>query len=306
MILSNEDIEKAKLAGQIAGKALAYGKSLIKPDERIVDILDKVEEYILKNGGGIAFPAQVALNDTAAHYCPLGDDMSVFKEDDIIKLDVGVHVDGFIGDNATTIIFSGHEEYETYENIKKASEDALHHALEIIRPGATLGEIGMMIQESIAHYDLSPIKNLSGHGLGQYHVHENPTIPNFDTRDNTELKENQHIAIEPFATNGHGMIYESNNPTLFSLEQVRPVRSMHAREVLKDIQEFQKLPFTTRWLTRKHSLAKVRLALRELQAVGSIHAYAPLIETKHGLVSQSEHTVIVREKPIITTKIDEF
>jgi len=305
MILTDEDIEKAKLAGKIAGKALAYGKSLIKPDVRIVDVLDQTETFIRENGGEIAFPAQVALNDTAAHFCPLGDDMSVFKESDVIKLDVGVHVDGFIGDNATTIIFSGHEQYDTYATIKKASEDALQNALEIIRPGITLGEVGMMIQESIARYDLSPIRNLSGHGLGQYHVHENPTIPNFDTHDDTELKENQHIAVEPFATNGHGMIYESNNPTLFSLEQVRPVRSMHAREILKDIQEFRELPFTTRWLTRKHSLAKVRLALRELQAVGAIHAYAPLIETKHGIVSQSEHTVIVREKPIITTKIDE-
>jgi methionyl aminopeptidase len=306
MIIDETDIDKAKLAGKIAGKALIHGRSLIKPGARIVDILDKIELFIKENGGEIAFPAQVALNDIAAHSCPLQDDGSVFKSTDIIKLDLGVHIDGVIADNAITIIFKDdNERYEELLNIKKASEEALNNALKLITPGISLGEIGLMIQESIAKHDLSPIRNLSGHGLGKFSVHEPPTVPNFNTNDKTELQHNQLLAIEPFATNGHGMIYESTNSTLFSVTKQKPVRSNMSREILNDMKIYGKLPFTLRWLTRKHSLAKVNYALKELKALGIVHEYPPLIEAKHGLVAQTEHTIIVRDKPIITTLRDE-
>jgi methionyl aminopeptidase len=306
MIVDEQEKDNAVLAGKIAAKAIILGKSLIKPGMKIIDILDQIEAFIKTEGAGIAFPAQVAINDIAAHSCPLSNDELLFKSTDIIKLDLGVHVDGIVADNAVTIIFKqDNDRYEELLTIKKASEDALKNALSIARPGTTLGEIGLMIQESIAKYDLSPIKNLSGHGLGKYSVHEHPTIPNFNTNDSTELEENQLIAIEPFATNGLGLIYESNNATVFSIGKIKPVRSLYAREILNDIKAFNNLPFTTRWLTKKHSEAKVRLAFNELRNVGILHEYPPLIEQGHGLVSQTEHTVIVRENPIITTLRDD-
>ena len=306
MIINEEEKDNAILAGKIAAKAITYGKSIIQPGVRMVEVLDKIEKFIKDNGGEIAFPAQVALNDIAAHYCPLADDTYAFKKTDIIKLDLGVHIDGIIADTAVTVIFKeDNEKYEELLNLKKASEEALNNTLKYVRPGLTLGEMGLIIQESIARYDLSPIKNLSGHGLGKYSVHESPTIPNFDTKDKHELQDNQLIAIEPFATNGHGMIFESNNATLFSVNGIKGVRSNMTREVLRDIEQFKHLPFTTRWLTSKHSFSKVRYSLNDLQNLGIIHAYDPLVEVGKGMVSQSEHTVIVREKPIITTLRDE-
>lgn len=306
MILNDEDIDKAKLAGKIAAKAIIHGRSLIKPGVKVVDVLNQVEDFIHQNNGKMAFPAQIAINELAAHFCPLDDDETIIKSTDLVKLDLGVHVEGIIADNAITIIFKeDNDRYEELKIIKQASEEALNNALNIIRPGTSLGEIGLMIQESISRYDLSPIKNLSGHGLGRYSVHEHPTIPNFNTGDKTELQENQIVAIEPFATNGHGMVFESSNPTLFSLSQIRPVRSPYAREVLAEIKNFDKLPFTTRWLTKKINPGKVRLGLTELRNYGLIHEYPPLVESKKGIVSQTEHTVIVRENPIITTDRDE-
>lgn len=306
MILTDEEIDKAKLAGRIASKSITYGRTLIKPGVKVVDILDQIEEFIISNDGKIAFPAQIAINEFAAHFCPLEDDELTIKSTDLVKLDVGVHIDGIIADNALSVIFKqDNERYVEIQKIKQASEEALANAIKTIRPGVTIGEIGLMIQESIARHDLSPIKNLSGHGLGKYSVHEHPTIPNFNTSDPTELVENQLIAIEPFATNGHGMVFESSNPTLFSMSQMRPVRSQYARELLALIKPYEHLPFTTRWLTRKMNPGKVRLALGELRSYGIIHEYSPLVESKKGIVGQSEHTIIVREKPIVTTARDE-
>jgi len=306
MIIDEQDIDKAKLAGNIAAKALIFGKSIISPGVSIVEALDRIEQFVKDNGGEMAFPAQVAINDVAAHACPLSDDNTKFDVDDIVKLDLGVQIDGLIADNALTIIFRESKKYDELNNIKKASEEALANVLKQVKPGVSIGELGLIIQETIALHDLSPIKNLSGHGLGKFSVHEHPTIPNFNTHDKTILAHNQMIAIEPFATNGHGMIYESTNGTVFSLLHEKNVRSMMTRDVLSDIKSYNKLPFTTRWLTKKHSLAKVNFAIRDLKNLGIIHEYPPLIEINHGLVSQSEHTVIVRENPIITTARQDF
>src|SRR3989339_1512134 len=142
MILTDEEIDKAKLAGKIAAKAIIHGRSLIKPGVKVVDILDQVEEFIHQNNGKIAFPAQIAINELAAHFCPLEDDETVIKSTDMIKLDLGVHIDGIIADNAITIIFKeDNDRYEELKTIKRASEEALKNAIDIIKPGITLGEI---------------------------------------------------------------------------------------------------------------------------------------------------------------------
>ncbi len=306
MILNEDGVEKAKLAGQIAAKTILYGKTLVKPGEKLVDVLDAVEAYAIKQGAQLAFPAQLSLNNIAAHACSLADDPTVFKETDLIKLDLGVHIDGYIADNALTIVFEKNERFEELHRIQRASKEALANALKTIAPGVKLGEVGLIIQETIAKYDLSPIRNLSGHGLGHFAIHESPNIPNFHTHDKTELQENQHIAVEPFATNGHGMIYETTHATVFSAPVKRAaIRSQYARELHAELMSFNGLPFTTRWLTRKMSPAKVQLGLSELKKLGLIHEYPPLLETGHGLVAQSEHTVIVRDTPIVTTKRDD-
>jgi methionyl aminopeptidase len=296
--MDEELLAKYKLAGEITAKARNYGASLIKPGVKLLDVCNAVDAKIAELGGQPAFPAQVSRNKIAAHYCPSADDETVFLKGDIIKLDVGVHIDGYVGDSAVTIDLGGNEE------LTNASKEALNNALKIIKPGVTLGEIGRVIEETITSHGFQPVRNLSGHGLGHYRIHTRPTVPNFDNGDDTELEENQVIAIEPFATNGTGLIHEAGEATIFALVQMKPVRSSMTREVLKTIQAYNGLPFTLRWLTQKHGEGKTRFALRELSKLGMIHKYPPLPEQADGLVSQHEHSVIVRDKPIITTKID--
>lgn len=298
IVMDDETLEKIKKAGKIAAEALAYGKSLVKPGVLVVSVCDKIDEKIALLGGQPAFPAQISMNDVAAHFCPTDEDKTVFKEQ-IVKIDVGVHFDGFIGDTAATVDLSG-----KYSELIKASEIALHKALEIVKPGVTLAEIGGIIHEVITSHGFSPIRNLSGHALGEYNIHMAPSIPNFNTGDKTQLEEDMLIAIEPFATNGAGVIYESSNATIFSVINKKPVRNLMTRNVLKELDKLNGLPFTIRWLTRKFPTGKVNFALREMKQLGIIRDYPPLIDQKHGMVSQAEHTVLVRDKPIITTSID--
>lgn len=294
--ISPEDLEKWRKAGKIAAEVLEYGKSLIKPGAKLLEVSELIENKIDELGAKPAFPVQISPDSVAAHYCADPDDKTIFEEQ-VCCLDIGVHVDGFIGDTACAVDLSGR-----YSDLVKASEEALKEAIRVVRIGVTVSEIGKAIQETISSFGFSPIKNLSGHGLSRFNIHDKPTIPNFDTGDKTELEKGMVVAIEPFATDGVGMIYEQEQGNIFALVQKKPVRSSFAREILKEIEKYQGLPFTTRWLTKKFSPAKVNFAFRELLRADIIKQYPPLPEKNKGIVTQAENSLIVDDKIEILTK----
>ncbi|MBI4150029.1 type II methionyl aminopeptidase [Candidatus Woesearchaeota archaeon] len=290
--------EKLRKAGKINAEAREYGKGLIKTGASLLDVSDKVEAFILKHGGGLAFPTQISRNDQAAHNCAAHEDKTLFQEGDIVKLDLGVHIDGQVVDSATTINLGE----KKYDELVKASREALNNAIKTLGPGVAVTEVGKAIQETIESLGFKPVRNLCGHGIGHYIVHAPPSIPNYNTGDQTKLHDGQLIAIEPFASTGAGLIYEATEAEVFMMVGKKPVRSMITRNVLKEIDTFHGLPFTTRWLAIKFSLPQVNFALRDLQNIGILRAYPPLIDKAHGLVSQAEHSIIVGEKPEVLTR----
>ncbi|MBU3941619.1 MAG: type II methionyl aminopeptidase, partial [Nanoarchaeota archaeon] len=230
--LNKGELENWKKSCNIAAQALEYGKKLIKKGNNLLDVAKKTDEKIISLGGEIAFPSQISMNQIAAHFCPTKNNNPIF-DNQIAKLDVGAHVNGFIGDNACTVDLSGEN-----SELVKASINALNNAIKIIKPGITLAEIGRVIQETIMNYGFAPVRNLSGHGLGKFDVHTKPTIPNYDNGDKTKIKKGDIFAIEPFATDGYGTVIETSNPTVFSLIQKKPVRDTTTRQVLKEIEKY--------------------------------------------------------------------
>jgi len=295
--MEQRELEDWKKACKMAAQALEYGRSLIKKGNNLLDVAKKTDEKIISLGGGIAFPSQISMNQIAAHFCPTKTNNPVL-DNQVVKLDVGVHVNGYIGDNACTVDLSGQN-----SGLVKASRDALNNAIKIIKPGTTLAEIGKTIQETMMGFGFSPVRNLSGHGLGKYDVHTKPTIPNYDNGDETKLEKGQIFAIEPFATNGHGVVVETSNPTVFSLVQKKPVRDMTTRHVLKEIENYKKLPFAKWWLEEKFPAFRLNLALKQLENLGIIKGYPPLADRENGLVSQAEHTILIDEKAVVLTKL---
>jgi methionyl aminopeptidase len=284
--VNKQEIDKLKQAGKITAQVREYGKGLVKKGASMVDVLDNIEEKISKLGGDTAFPAQISCNHIAAHYCPDEEDKTVFS-DQLVCLDVGVHVDGFIGDTAVTIDLS-----RNHTELVRASEEALTAAIQTVKVGATLSSIGKAIQDKIQQYGYSPVRNLSGHGLGNYQVHTKPSIPNFENNDPTQIKKGMVFAIEPFASTGAGIIEETGIATVFELINKKPVRNIITRQVLNYIENYKNLPFTTRWLTRKFGL-KAKFALKEMQQMGMLHPHPPLADKQKGMISQAEHTILV-------------
>lgn len=294
---SEEEIKKWRKAGKLAAEVLDYGKGLIKNGASFLAVSDKIDQKIYDLGAKPAWATQLSFDEIAAHQCADPGEERVF-DNNVVKLDVGVHVDGFIGDNAVTVDLS-----KKYSEIVKASEDALRAAEKVLQIGVTLDEIGKTIQETIKSYGLSPIRNLCGHTLALDNIHESPSIPNISTGDPTELEENQVIAIEPFATNGHGIIYESDVSNLFSVVNHKPVRSPFARQVAAFVDEnYGPFPFTTRWISKEFGLGKAKLAIRELMRVDNLQDHKPLVEQGKGIVAQTEDTFLIGQKVERLTK----
>jgi methionyl aminopeptidase len=286
-------------AGSIASQVRAFGTSLIKPGASYNAVIAQIYQKIRELGAIPAFPPQIALDDVAAHFLPQPDTDILFS-DQVVKLDVGICFNGAIGDCAGTLDLSG-----KHQNLVDAAEAALLRAEQSIKVGLPIRQIGSIIAETIASFGLKPIKNLSGHGLGHYQIHTMPTIPNYDDQSKGIIQAGMTFAIEPFATDGKGLIYESSHPTIFCFQQTRPVKSPHAKALLLKIHRFQGLPFSLHdVLSEELSLLETKQALSELIALQVIAGYPPLIEEGRGKVAQAENSVLVDldGKVLITTR----
>ncbi len=283
-------------AGKIVGEVLAESENWIKPGAKLLDIANKIEQMIKEKGGSPAFPANLSLNALAAHYTPTYNDETVLTDVHVLKVDIGAHVDGFVADAARTFCFNS-----DYAKLTEASKKALEEAIKICKPGVLISDISDAIEDTIMSYGYKPIQNLTGHGVGQYIVHMEPTIPNIKHKSGKRLEEGMVIAIEPFATDGKGHVRDSQPVQIYRIYGMPVVRSQEARKLIDMSIEWMGLPFAERWV-KMESQFKIRLALKELRDRGALHEYAPLKEEADGMVSQHEHTVIIKDEPVVVTK----
>lgn len=290
------DEEKIIKAGKIASEVKKYVRSIIKKGVPLLEIAEKIESKITELGGKPAFPTNLSINNIAAHYTPGHDDKT--PADGLLKVDFGVHVDGWTADNAFSLDLEGNEENK---NLIEASEKALENALKIMKKDVSTDEIGGIIGETIESYDFSPVINLSGHSMDQYNLHSGIIIPNINDKKNILLGEGLY-AVEPFATTGSGRIHDGKPSGIYYLKEIKNVRSPVAREVLEFIKkEYNKLPFCSRWIVKKLG-TKALFGLHELETRGNLHHFPQLVEVRGSKVSQTEQTVLIsKEKGVIVT-----
>ena len=294
--MEKDILDKYIKAGKIAAQVLEHGCGLVKKDVLVVDIAEKIDKKILELNAKPAFPVNISINDMAAHWHPALNDKATIKESDYVKIDVGVHIEGYIGDTAKTVRLTGKDD------LIICSEKMLENAIKIIRIGTTVGEIGEVIENTAKEFGFNPVRNLTGHSLGKYDVHAGLTIPNIKNDSKYQLREDEVIAIEPFCTNGSGLVKDSGKALIFRWVNDRPTRLIEGRKILEIARDkFDRLPFAKRWIQKGFSPLKVELSLKELEAVNALYGYKPLREVSGKPVAQSEHTLIVKEKPIITT-----
>lgn len=318
-------LEKYEKAGKIASKVRKQAAKKITAGMKVADMVDFVESSIKKTGAGLSFPCNVSINQIAAHYTSDPEDETLFCHGDIVKLDMGAEVDGYISDTAITVIVEGENAPNTYDDgklipmpgrmdegeisatdeeielryeVKQASEDALANAISIIREGTTLNDIGAIVQKTIQDAGFEPIVNLSGHSLEQNNLHAGLSIPNYPDGSDHKLQEGDHIAVEPFATTGVGLVTDLPESYIYSYLRPRPLRQPDAKQLLKYIgKNNAHFPFSKNALIDHYNgdIRKLNRAMRPLIASRAIYPYNALKEKVDGLVAQTEHTIIVEK-----------
>ena len=294
-MIDEEIIEKYRLAGKIAGESREYGLGLIKQGVKFVDVANNVEAKIKDMGAKPSFPVNVSINEIAAHYSPTTDDKLVFKKGDVVKLDVGTHIDGYIADTAATVEVGT----KKYNDMIKASSEGLKTAIEFMGPGVDLSKLGKAVQETIKGFGFSPVDNLTGHSLKRYVLHAGMSVPSVpDVLNKSKPKVGDVLAIEPFATDGAGHVTTGKGSNIYLCN--RSIRSRIVRDnraklwhnrILKN---FTTLPFAQRWASDIFD-KNADMILNRLCFLGMLRHYPQLIEQRKGIVTQKEHTVIITE-----------
>ncbi len=283
--MNEEAVEKTLKAGEILKIVVNEVKEKIKPGAKMLEIAEFVESRIVELGAKPAFPCNISVNSDAAHFTPKRGDERELKKGDVVKLDVGAHIDGYIADMAITVDLGDNSD------LVKAAKEALYAAIDVTKAGISTAKIGEVIESTVKSYGFRPVVNLTGHGLLPYIAHAPPSIYNYATKKGVTLEEGMIIAIEPFVTDGVGRVGDRNECEIYSLVDTKPIRMKLAREIISEVaKEYRTLPFAKRWLKKAPDIILARL-VRD----GVLRAYPVLSEVSGGLVSQWEHTVIVEE-----------
>jgi len=281
-------------AGQIAAQVRENARKKNHVGRTLYEICDSIESEINERGGKPAFPVNISLNEIAAHYTAEPDDQIVIKDTDVIKIDLGVHIDGYVADTAVTITYDS-----KYDQLIKIAELSLYEATKIAKCTTKSSEIGKTIENTITYNGLKPIQNLSGHSLEQYVIHAGKSIPNIKTYGPSfSLMPNQAYAIEPFVTtkDGLGIVYEGKIRNIFSLVSRKPTKNKDTDEFILYLwNRFKTLPFAVRWLVNDFAESKAREMLEYLIKKKNIRSYPILVEGNNKVVSQAEHTVFILE-----------
>jgi methionyl aminopeptidase len=288
-----EALEKFRLSGKILRETREEIRHFVREDMPLLQVCEKAESLIREKGGKPAFPCNVSINEVAAHYTSPPNDEQRIPENAVVKVDIGVHVDGYVTDTACTVCFN-----PEYRSMKSAAEHALSAAIESIHADIVTSKIGVIIEKTIKNRGFKPISNLTGHSVGRYLIHAGTSIPNVMQISFGKLKAGGVYAIEPFVTlpDAVGRVENSSEITIFRLVKAKSMKNPYAKQLLKYIEEnFKTLPFAERWLKTAVPEDQHREAFNELYRSKAIMGYPVFIEMSRKPVTQAEHTVLVTE-----------
>ena len=289
-------LESLVKAGKIAQDVKKFMRPQIKIGTKVFNLIKSGEAKIIELGGKWAFPINVSINNTAAHYTsPIKDDELTINEGDIVKIDLGVHIEGYIVDTAFTVSFN---DEKSLENIIQATEVALDAAKMLAKPKINTRELGKKIESIVKGFNFNPIKELGGHQIERWLVHGKKQLPELGNQGGDIMEEGDVFGLEIFASTGEGSVHGTNASYIYELNPYAgrvPLRRKTSKQILGHVNKnYKTLPFAERWLAKDFRLG-VAFGLQELIQQGKIQAHYVLAEQKGEFVAQSEETILITE-----------
>ncbi|KAE8452981.1 hypothetical protein EG329_012168 [Mollisiaceae sp. DMI_Dod_QoI] len=311
--MNNDFLQEYRQGAEIHRQVRQWARQNIKPGQSLTEICEGIEDGVraltghpgLEEGdnikGGIAFPTGVNLDHIAAHYSPNAGNKTLLSQDNVMKVDFGVHINGRIVDSAFTLAFD-----PMYDNLLEAVKQATNTGIREAGIDARLGEIGEAIQETMESYEVTikgetfPVKcirNLNGHDIRQWQIHGGKSVPIVKSNDQTKMEEGEVFAIETFGSTGNGYVRDDYETSHYAKRADAPKKDLgvaSARKLLNVINKnFGTLPFCRRYLDRLGQ-EKYLLGLNTLVQNGIVEDYPPLVDKKGSYTAQFEHTILLR------------
>lgn len=301
-------IEMYKKAGKIVAKVRGKAFNQVKIDLKVLELAEFVEDEIMALGGMPAFPCNISVNEITAHYTPPLNDETTLKYGDVVKIDIGAQVDGYIADTAVTVLVEedenvgsnnspqNSESFMKHLKMIETAENALENAINTIRSGVELGKIGEVIEDTITKNGFNSVVNLTGHSMDRWILHSGLSIPNIKEKNPHKIEEGDVLALEPFVTEGVGRVVDTKQAYIFRFLRDRPLRMIQARKLIEIIKkDYKNLPFAERWLEKYFNGHQLNMAMRQLISSRAVYPYHVLKEKSNSTVAQAEHTVIVEK-----------
>src|SRR5579863_4907352 len=288
-------------AGKIAAEVRENARKKYHVGSTLLEICESIEKEIEQKGGKCAFPVNASLNEIAAHYTAEPNDSTVVKENDLLKIDLGVQINGYIADTAVTVCYD-----PNYDYLVQAAEAALREAISIIHVGTKSSDVGKIIENTAKQMGGIPIANLSGHSLEQFTIHAGKSVPNIWSIGSFSFQSTEAYACEPFVTtqDGLGFVREGKTRNIFSLTTRKRAKDDDANKLIDYIwQKFNMLPFALRWFIPEWDEKTARILLDKLVQNKIVRSYPILVEANNQRVAQAEHTFIPQENAVTVTTI---
>ncbi|KAK9437283.1 methionine aminopeptidase [Metarhizium brunneum] len=312
-MLNSDFLSDYRQAAETHRQVRQWAQKNIKPGQTLTEIANGIEDSVRRLVGhdglsegdaihaGMAFPLGLNIDEIAAHFSPNSGNKTVLQHNNVMKIDIGVHVNGRIVDSAFTMAFD-----PMYDNLLAAVKDATNTGVREAGIDVRLGELGGYIQEAMESYEceingttypIKPIRNITGHSILHYSIHGSKSVPSVKTNDTTKMEEGDVFAIEPFGSTGKGKVYDQGEVSHYALRSDAPKVDLHlssAKSLLYSIKKnFSTLPFCRRYLDRiGHE--KYLLGLNHLVKSGIVEDYPPLVDQKGSYTAQFEHTILLR------------
>ncbi len=288
-------------AGKIAAEVRENARRKYHVGSTLLEVCESIEKEIEQKGGKCAFPVNTSLNEIAAHYTAEPNDSVVVRETDLLKIDLGVQINGYIADTAVTVCYD-----PKYDYLVQAAESALREAISTIRVGTKSSDVGKIIENTVRQMGGIPIANLSGHSLEQFTIHAGKSVPNIWSIGSFSFQSTEAYACEPFVTtrDGLGFVREGRTRNIFSLATRKRSKDDDVNKLSDFIwQRFNMLPFALRWFMPEWDEKTVRSLLDKLIQNKIVRSYPVLVEANNQRVAQAEHTFIPQENGVTVTTI---
>jgi len=295
-LLAEDEVEKFLRAGKILRAAREKAPSLVFEGAKIIDICEGVEGEIRRLGGEPAFPCNVGINSLGAHYTSPPGDVSVIPPGSLVKVDLGVHIDGYISDSAITVSVDSE-----YEDMIRVANEALENAVKTVTVGGKVSDVGPVVERTIKSRGFKPISNLTGHQITRFNLHAGVSVPNVaDTDTGGRFQPWSVYALEPFVTlrNAAGQVRDSLPGNILHIVRSKGPKEAGSRKFFDEVyKRFRTLPFAKRWAADIEGYNH----WKGLVAERVLYEYPTLVEATGKPVAQAEHTLLLTDKEVIVT-----